>query len=355
MTGRTLRLTVHPGLGKTGTTTLQSALRAADQLWYAGVRSHPADHAFARAFDALLREPLDRWTWRARLPIDERIDALAAVLAEGLATSPSGVGVLSDESILAHVGDDVGWRGPYTARRGEQHPGARVADERLGRLAAVLVQVRTRLADQGHALEVRGFLTVRRHGALLGSSWAWNHEHYRAMGVTDAQDLLRLVREDRFPRLRFSEVRSRMLQSGLADVTVLPLEALREDPEAFWRALSEVLGVELPPTATTPANRRSGSAGAWIVRTVANRPVAAVGTSALLDATLAPLPAGVRGRVEHALRPRSTDGPIVTMDAATLATIDAAYTADNALLGASCPFDLATLGYPVAGAAAPVA
>jgi hypothetical protein len=66
--GRRVRLTVHPGLGKTATTTVQSVLRerAPAGLWYGGIRSHSYDHPFATAFEALLREPLDRHTWRAR-------------------------------------------------------------------------------------------------------------------------------------------------------------------------------------------------------------------------------------------------------------------------------------------------
>ena len=68
--GRRVRLTVHPGLGKTATTTVQPVLRerAPAGLWYGGIRSHPYDHPFATAFEALLREPLDRHTWRARAP-----------------------------------------------------------------------------------------------------------------------------------------------------------------------------------------------------------------------------------------------------------------------------------------------
>jgi hypothetical protein len=351
-----IRLTVHPGLGKTATTTVQAALRDRSDLWYGGVRSHPSDHPFTRAFDALFREPLDRWTWRATIPLADRIDTLAQVIADGLAGSNTGVGILSDEAILGHVGDDVGWRGPYMARRGRGTPGSRLADERLRRLSSVLERTRSLLQQHGLTLEVRGLLTIRRHGPLLGSSWAWNVEHYRGMGVRNAEDLLRLVVEDRLPRLRFSRLCETMQRSGLAPVSVLPLEALARDPDAFWDVLTELVGAPLSgPPGPSVRNQRSPAAGEWVARTVANRTVARLGTSATLDALLAPLPTGIRQRIEHVLRPRSTDGVTLRIDPQMLADIDSAYAADTALLAPYCPFDLRMLDYPVAGYLDPVA
>jgi hypothetical protein len=351
-----VRLTVHPGLGKTATSTIQAALRGRDDLWFGGVRSHRADHPFTRAFDALLREPLDRRTWRATIPLADRTDTLARVIADGLAGSDTGIGVLSDEAILGHVGDDIGWRGPYMARRGRGTPGSRVADERLQRLSSVLARTRSLLEQRGLMLEVRGLLTIRRHGPLLGSSWAWNVEHYRSMGVRSAEDLMRLVVEDRFPRLRFSRLCVAMTSSGLSSVSVLPLEALAQDPDVFWDALTDIVGVPLAgPPGPRARNQRSPESGAWVARTVANRATARLGTSVALDALVAPLPTGIRQRIEQVLRPRSTDGVTLRIDPGMLAEIDAVYAADTALLAPFCPFDLRMFDYPVAGYLDPVA
>jgi hypothetical protein len=345
-----VRLTVHPGLGKTATTTVQSVLRDESDLWFGGVRSHAPDHPFTRAFDALLREPLDRWTWRARTPLTDRIDALAHAVADGLRGSPSRVGVLSEEAILAHVGDDVGWRGPASGRRGGA-PGWRIAGERLNRLSQTLVRVRELLAADGLTLEVAGLLTVRRHGSLLASSWAWNHEHYRSLGLLDTDDLLRLVAADGFPRLRFNSVVAAMEGAELGPVTVLPLEALAADAAAFWSALATVVGHPLTaPVDDRSANRRRTSTGGWTVRTVENPQVARIGTSAAFGRLVGPLPRGLRERLEHALRPRSADGGRLHLDDAVLGAIDAAYADDLPLLSPHCPFDLGALGYSAPGA-----
>lgn len=343
--GRRVRLTVHPGLGKTATTTIQSVLRDSPGLWYGGIRSHPYDHPFATAFEALLREPIDRLTWRARVPLPERIDLLADAIATGLRDTPSGVGILSNEGILAHVGDDVGWRGPSVARSGGG-PGWRVALERLERLGAVLERTAERLADDGIALDVGGLLTIRRQGSLLASSWAWNHEHYRRIGIRDEQDLRRLVSADAFPRLRFSRIITAMEQAGVGPVTVLPLEALQHEPGRFWTALSDLVGATLSPRGAPPtANRRRTEGASWTVRTVANPVRARIGTAATFDRAVAALPVPVRARLEHLLRARSADGARLTVSGTFLADVDAAYADDLRMIAPACPFDLAGLGY----------
>jgi len=346
---RQVRLTVHPGLGKTATTTIQSVLRDSARtgsgLWYGGIRSHAYDHPFMVAFEELLREPLDRHTWRARVPLEERIERLAEAVAAGLRASPSGAGVLSNEAILAHVGDDVGWRGPSVARRGGG-PGWRIALVRLERLAAVLARVSALLAKDGIDLDVAGLLTVRRQGSLLASSWAWNHEHYRRIGIRDEMGLRRSVARDAFPRLRFSRVVAAIEQSGIAPVTVLPLEALQSAPNEFWSALSRTVGTTLSPDGPPErANRRRAEGGSWTVRTVVNPRRARIGTSATFDRVTAPLPTAVRARLESRLQARSGDGPQIVVSDTFLSDIDAAYADDLPLLTPSCPFALPTLGY----------
>lgn len=358
MSTRTVRLTVHPGLGKTATSTVQGVLRGrqGEDLWYGGIRSHDGSHPFTRAYDALLREPLDRTTWRARIPLERRTERLAALIADGLRRSPTGVGVLSNESLLAHVGDAVGWRGPAAAPRRPQGPGDAVAHERLDRLSAVLARTRELLSADGIGLEVRGLLTIRRHSRLLASTWAWNHDHYRRIGVRTEDDLLRLVAEDRFPRLRFSQLVERMEAAGLRPTTVLPLEALARDPDRFWREVSEVVGHPIaPPAISGVANRRRTGADGWLIRTVANPLAARTGLSATISGLLAPLPAPVRHRAERVLSPRSTDGGTLRIDPEVLELVDRAYADDSGRVGASCPFDLRDLGYPVSDQPDPVA
>lgn len=189
-----LRLTVHPGLGKTATTSAQRVLRAHPRLWFGGVASHQPDHAFRRAFEALLREP------------------------------------------------------------------------------------------------------VERH--------------------------------------------------GLPSVTVLPLEALAERPAAFWEELSRIVGVEVPGAGSAPSNRRRDDGHRWRTRTVANRPVARIGTSALFERLVAPAPERLRGRMSHTLQARSGDGATVKLSPELLERIDATYADDLDLLQPRCPFDLRALGYP---------
>jgi len=356
MSIRSVRLTVHPGLGKTATSTIQGVLRGRGDLWFGGVRSHDGSHPFSRAYDALLREPLDRRTWRARIPVAQRVERLAEHVAEGLRSSPSGVGILSNESLLAHVGDAVGWRGPAAAPHLRQGPGDAIARERLSRLSAVLDRTRELLAGDGIDLEVHGLLTVRRHSRLLASTWAWNHEHYRRIGVRTQDDLLRLVAEDRFPRLRFAELAGRLEASGMRTTTVLPLEALAQDPEGFWRAFSAVVGHPVVPASTVAAaNRRRDPTGGWLIRTVANPLTARIGLSRTAGRILAPMPALLRHRIESALSPRSTDGGMLLIDKEVLELIDRAYADDTSRLGDACPFDLTRLGYAVAGQPDPVA
>lgn len=344
--GRQVRLTVHPGLGKTATTTIQSVLRDSPGLWYGGVRSHPYDHPFATAFEALLREPTDRHSWRARVPLEERIERLASVLATELHDVPSRTAILSNEGILAHVGDDVGWRGP-SVTRGPGAPGWQIALDRLERLGAVLARTSQLLADDDIDLDVVGLLTIRRQGSLLASSWAWNHEHYRRIGVRDEADLRRLVADDALPRLRFSRVVAAMEGAGTGPVTVLPLEALQHDPAAFWSALSDLVGVPLAARGPhSTANRRRGEGPSWTVRTVANPRRARLGTAAGFDRMTAPLPVAVRARLEHLLRARSADGPLLTVSDTFLTDVDAAYADDLPDLMRSSPFILPDLGYP---------
>lgn len=356
MSVRAVRLVVHPGLGKTATSTIQGVLRAQRHLWFGGIRSHDGSHPFTRAYDALLREPLDRRTWRARIPLQRRTERLADLIADGLRRSPSGVGVLSNESLLAHVGDAVGWRGPAASPLGRQGPGDAIADERLRRLSAVLDRTRDLLAADRVTLEVRGLLTIRQPSRLLASTWAWNHDHYQRIGVRTQDDLLRFVVEDRFPRLRFSALVARLESSGLGPTTVLPLEALARDPDAFWRSLSEVVGHTVaPPSAVGAANRRRAGTDEWLIRTVANPRIARIALSGALSGLLAPLPAPVRDRVESALNPRSTDGGTLRIDPEVLGLIDGAYADETSRLGNACPFDLPSLGYAVASQPDPVA
>lgn len=340
-----LRLTVHPGLGKTATTSVQRVLRAHPRLWFGGVASHQPDHPFRRAFEALLREPVDRHTWRARIPPDVRIARLAEAISEGLRSSPDGVGVLSDEAILGHVGDDDGWRGPYIAGFGTS-PGWRVAEVRLARLARVIGRIAERLAADGVRLDVRTVLTVRRQGTLLASSWAWNHEYYRGAGIRGVDDLLAAVAEDRFPRLRFSGLADLIERHGFPSVTVLPLEALAQRPAAFWEELSRIVGTDVEGADAAPSNRRRDDGHRWRTRTVANRPVARIGTSALLERLVAPAPEGLRDRITHALRARSGDGPALELPPELLERIDAAYADDLDALQPRSPFDLRAFGYP---------
>ena len=344
----TVRLTVHPGLGKTATTSLQRVLRGHPDLWFGGVGSHTPDHPFRTAFEALLREPVSRRTWRARTPVDVRIDRLAAAIAEGLSGSPTGLGVLSDEAILGHVGDDDGWRGPYVAGFGGVL-GWRVAEVRVARLAGVLARVSERVADAGVRLEVRPLLTIRRQGTLLASTWAWNHEYFRRAGIRDHKDLLTAVTQDRFPRLRFSRVVRLMEDHGLGPVTVLPLEALAERPQAFWTEVSRLVGTEVRGAAGPASNQRREDAHRWRTRTVANRPVARLGTSALAERLLAPTPAAFRERIAHTLRARSADGAALVVPETLLERIDATYADDLAALRPHCPFPLEDLGYGSTG------
>jgi hypothetical protein len=340
-----LRLIIHPGLGKTATSTLQGVLRSQEHVWFGGVRSHPIDHPFSVAFERVMREPLERITWRRSVPLEPSISALAAAVAEGLASSPSGAGVLSQEAILGHVGDDLGWRGPYEAALRRRTPGWRIAVERLRRLEMMIEHLRSLL---GPDLRITGLLTIRRQGDLLGSTWAWNYEHYRSFGVESEDDLLALVSAGRFPRMRFGAVADAMEASGMESVEVLPMELLTQDPESFWGRLSALVGTPLGPVShdqPVVANRRRLPRGTWRIRSVANRPIAFVGTSAAFDYAVRNASPLLRGRLEHALRPRSADGPLLAVSSRFLEAVDDIHAPENDRLSGSRGVDLASLGY----------
>jgi hypothetical protein len=253
--------------------------------------------------------------------------------------------VLSHEAILSHVGDDTGWRGPFQIHSRSLVPGWRIAVERLHRLAAVIDHVRAVLdAD----LVVSGLLTIRRQGPLLASTWAWNYEHYRAMGVDGESDLLDLAAADRFPRLRFGEMAEQMMASGMQEVTVLPLELLQQDPASFWRRVTTLVGVPIGPPSghgIGVANGRSLTPDTWRTRTVSNRLVAAIGTSRTFDRAIAGAKPLTRGRLEHLLRPRSADGPRLAVSPRFLETLDALHAEANHRLDVETGLGLAELGY----------
>lgn len=343
---RSVRLVIHPGLAKAGTTTVQSVLRADPGLWFCGLRSHAPDHPFTQAFERVLHEPLDRWTWRRRVPLESEVERLAAIISDGLRSSPHGVGVLSHEAILGHVGDNVGWRGPYEARAAPQEPGWEIARVRISRLGRVVERIRDQLADVGVALDTATVLTIRRPGPLLASTWAWNYLHYRALGVRSEDDLLGLVMDDRLPRLRFHEVAATLVESGLGPVTAVPIESLERDPGAFWTVLSGILAHRIHPLQNLePQNNRQRQAGTWIARTVANPRTARISTSASFHRAVGPLPERIRVGVEHAIRPRSSSVVELTVSRATLDHVDAFYAHDTPSVQRLTAFPLHDLGY----------